>query len=108
LLEDVSTSICGGVEALCPILWWHGSLKWQSVNNVIGGVQHTLGFTIFRRCVWAGHLEVYAMSKEELPRGRVVELTLIVALDALNLAPELSTDKRKELGDRRKGVRLQT
>jgi hypothetical protein len=65
------------------------------VNNVIGGVKHTLGFTIFRRCVWAGHLEVYAMSKEELPRGRVVELTPIVALDALNLAPELSLTKEK-------------
>jgi hypothetical protein len=40
--------------------------------------------------------------------GGVVELTPIVTLDALNLAIELSADKRKELGDSQKGVRLQT
>jgi hypothetical protein len=32
----------------------------------------------------------------------------IVALDALNLAAELSADKEKELGDNRKSVRFQT
>jgi hypothetical protein len=35
------------------------------------------------------------MSKEELPRGGVEELTPIVTLDALNIATELSADKRK-------------
>jgi hypothetical protein len=67
-----------------------------------------LSFTILRRGVWAGHLEVHAMSKEELPRGGVIELTHVVALDTLNLMAELSTDKRKELGDIQKGVRLQS
>jgi hypothetical protein len=47
------------------------------------------------------------MSKEKLPRGGVVELTPIVALDALNHATQLSADKRKDLGDSQKGVRLQ-
>jgi hypothetical protein len=51
--------------------------------------------------------EVHAMSKEELPQG-VVKFTPIVALDALNLATELSGDKRKELSDSQQGVRLQT
>jgi hypothetical protein len=37
--------------------------------------------------------------QEELPRGGVLELTPIVTLDTLDLAVELSTDKRKELGD---------
>jgi replicative DNA helicase len=41
------------------------------------------------------------VSKEELPQG-VVKLAPIVALDALDLAIELSTDKRKELSDSRK------
>jgi replicative DNA helicase len=41
------------------------------------------------------------VSKEELPQG-VVKLAPIVALDALDLATELSTDKRKELSDSRK------
>jgi hypothetical protein len=48
------------------------------------------------------------MGKEELPQGGVVELATIVALNALDLAAELSTDKRKELGDSRKGVRFHT
>jgi hypothetical protein len=48
------------------------------------------------------------MSKEELPRGGIVELMPIVALDAINLTTELSADKRKELGDSRKIVKLQT
>jgi hypothetical protein len=39
------------------------------------------------------------MSKEKLPRGGVVELTPIVALNALNLVAKLSGNKRKELGD---------
>jgi hypothetical protein len=48
------------------------------------------------------------MNKEELPQRGVVELMPIVALDAFNLATELGADKRKELGDSRKGARLQT
>jgi hypothetical protein len=48
------------------------------------------------------------MAKEELPRGGVVELVPIVALDTLDLAFKLSTNKREELGDSRKGVRFQT
>jgi hypothetical protein len=98
----------GSVETLYPILWWYGSLKQQSANNVVGGAQHTLGFNVLRRGVWVEHPEVHTMSKEELPRGGVVELTLIIALDTLNLAAKLSADKRIELGDSRKGARLQT
>jgi hypothetical protein len=77
------------------------------VNNVIGGTQHMLGFTILRRGVWAGHLEVHAMSKEELPRGGVVKLTPITALEAPKLVVKLSADQKKELSDSRKGVRHQ-
>jgi hypothetical protein len=40
------------------------------------------------------------MSKEELPQGGVIELTPIIAKDALNLVSELSAGKRKELGNR--------
>jgi hypothetical protein len=65
-----------------------------------------LGFIILRRGVWAGHLEVHAMSKEELPQGRFVELTSIVAFNSLNLTTKLSAEKRKELGDSQKCIRL--
>jgi hypothetical protein len=78
------------------------------VNNVAGGAQHAFGFTILKRGVWEGRSELHAVGKEGLPRGGVIELTPIVALDTLDLAAKLSTDKRKELGDSQKGVRLQT
>jgi hypothetical protein len=84
------------VETPDIILWWYGSLKTQSVNNVAGGAQHMLGFTIFMRGVWARHLEVHAMSKEKLPRGGIVELMPIVTLDTLIRAAELIVEKRKE------------
>jgi hypothetical protein len=45
------------------------------------------------------------VGKEELPRG-VIELMTIVALNTLELAIELSTDKREELSDNKKSVRL--
>jgi hypothetical protein len=48
------------------------------------------------------------MSKEELSRGGVVKLTHIVTLDTHNLTTKLSANKRKELGDSQKGVRLPT
>jgi hypothetical protein len=69
-------------------------------------VQHALDFTILRRGVWAGHPELHHVGKKELPRG-VFELMPIVALDTLDPMAKLSTDKRKELGDSQKGVRLQ-
>jgi hypothetical protein len=76
------------------------------VNNIVGCGHHALNFIILRRGVWAGHLKLYTVGKEELPRGEVVKLTPIVAFDTLDLASELSTDKRKELEDSRKCVKL--
>jgi hypothetical protein len=69
------------------------------VNNVVGGAQHAFNFTVLRRGVWVGLPELHVVGKEELPRGGVIKLTHIVALDTLDLATELSTDKREELGD---------
>jgi hypothetical protein len=60
--------------------------------------QHAFDFTVLRG-VWVGLPELYVVGKEELPRGGVIKLTHIVALDTLDLATELSTDKREELGD---------
>jgi hypothetical protein len=59
-----------------------------------------LSFTVLGRGVWPGHPELHAVGKEELPRGGLVKLTSIVALDALDLATQLSSDKGKELSDR--------
>jgi hypothetical protein len=59
--------ICDSVKALYPILRWHGWLKQQSADNVVGGAHHAFNFTILRRGVWTGHPELHAMGKEELP-----------------------------------------
>jgi hypothetical protein len=50
-------------------------------------VEHVFGFTVLRRGVSLGHLELHAMGKEELSRGGIVKLTPIVALDTLTLQP---------------------
>jgi hypothetical protein len=43
--------------------------------------------------VWAGHPKLHAVGKEELPRGGVIELAPIVALDTLHLAEVLTKEK---------------
>jgi hypothetical protein len=50
---------------------------------------------------------LHVVGKKDLPRGGVVELVPIVALDTLDLVAELGTNKREELSDSRKSVRLQ-
>jgi hypothetical protein len=77
------------------------------VDDVVDAAQHVFDFTILRIGVWAGQSELHTMGKEELSWG-VVKLTPIVALNTLDLMAELSTDKREELGDSWKSVRLQT
>jgi hypothetical protein len=52
----------------------------------------------FGRGVWPGHLQLHTGGKKELPREVIVKLTPIVALDTLDLAAELGTDKKQELG----------
>jgi hypothetical protein len=69
------------------------------VDDVVGGAHHAFRFTILRGGVRAEHPELHVVGKEELSWGGVVELAPIVTLDTPNLAAELSTHKREELGD---------
>jgi hypothetical protein len=107
LLEDDSTNMWRCEDSLpnTAVAW---RLETVKSDDVVGGSQHAFGFTVLRRGVWAGHPELNAVGKEEPPRGGVVELAPIVALDTLDLAAELSPNKREELNDSQKGVRLQT
>jgi hypothetical protein len=83
-------------------------LESKRQDDIVGGAQHALGFTVLRRGVWEGHSELHVVCKEELPQGGVIELVAIVTLDTLDIAIKPSTEKREELGDTQKGVRLQT
>jgi hypothetical protein len=47
--------ICGSVEPFYPVASQERSLKEQGANHVINGAESTLGFTVLRRSVGAGH-----------------------------------------------------
>jgi hypothetical protein len=47
--------ICGSVEPFYPVASRGKSLKEQGANHVINGAESTLGFTILRRSIGAGH-----------------------------------------------------
>ena len=50
---------------------------------------------------------MYTEGKKKRSRRGVVKLSPIIALDALDRAPKLSADIRKELSESREGVRLE-
>jgi hypothetical protein len=56
-------------------------------------VNSTLGFTVLRRAVGAGHPQNHPMSGEECSRGGVIELTVVVALNNFDGAAKLCRDK---------------
>jgi hypothetical protein len=58
----------------------------------------TFGFTILWGCVWARHPELCAIRQEEDPGGRVVKLTLIIALDDFDFPAELIRRISKKIG----------
>jgi hypothetical protein len=47
--------ICDSVELFYPVPSRERSLKEQGANHVINGAESTLGFTVLRRSVGAGH-----------------------------------------------------
>jgi dihydrofolate reductase len=81
--------ICGSVEPFYPVASQERSLKEQGANHVINGAESTLGFTVLRRSVGAGHPQNHPMSGEECSRGGVVELPTVVALDIFDGAAKL-------------------
>ena len=41
------------------------SLEKKGVDDIVSGTNNTLGFTVLRRSVWAGHPQERAMGEEE-------------------------------------------
>jgi hypothetical protein len=85
--------ICGSVEPFYLVASRERSLKEQGANHVINGAESTLGFTVLRRSVGAGHPQNHPMSGEECSRGGVVKLPAVVALDSFDGAAKLCGDK---------------
>jgi hypothetical protein len=88
--------ICGSVEPFYLVASRERSLKEQGANHVINGAESTLGFTVLRRSVGAGHPQNHPMSGEECSRGGVVKLSVVVALDSFDGAAKLCGDKDKK------------
>jgi hypothetical protein len=64
----------------------------------------TLDFTNLRGPVGTRHPQLGAMIQEEGPGGRIVELTLIIALDGFDGAAKLSSNISKKIGQSGKSV----
>jgi len=101
--REAVQEVCGGVEALDPIRGWEGGLKKHGANDVINGTNHTLGFTILRRRVWAQHPEQDAIGEEKGACRGVIELATIVTLNALDGATELCLHIREKVSQGGKG-----
>jgi hypothetical protein len=89
--------ICGSVKPFYLVASWERRLIEQGANHVINGAESTLGFTVLRRSVGAGHLQNHPISGEECSRGGVVEHTTIVALDSFDGAAKLCEDKDEKI-----------
>jgi hypothetical protein len=85
------------VQSFSPITPRKGGLDKQSADDIVNGTNDTFGFTILWGCVWAQHLELCAIRREEDLGGRVVKLAPVVALDGFDLPAELIIHIRKEI-----------
>jgi hypothetical protein len=85
------------VECFDPVASWHRGLKQQRAEYIIDGANRTLGFTILRRGVWAGHLQDNPTRGKECTCGGIVELTIVVTLDDFDGATKLRGNKGKKI-----------
>jgi hypothetical protein len=82
------------------------SLNQQSVDGIVNRTNNTFSFTIFWGRVRTRHLKLCVVRQEEEAGGRVVKLTLVVALDSFDSPAELSRHIGKEMGQSSEGVRF--
>jgi hypothetical protein len=81
LAREATQQVRSGVEPFYPVASWHRGMTQQRVDHIIDGVKRTLGFTILRRGVWAGHPQDDPTGGKECTGGSIVKLTVIVTLD---------------------------
>ena len=89
--------MCSGVKGLNPLGRRHASLKQHGASIIIDSANHALSFTVLRRGVGAGHVQMDSMGEEERACAGVVKLTPIVALDSFHHDAELCAHIGKEI-----------
>jgi hypothetical protein len=85
------------VECLSPVMSWHRVLKQQRVDHIIDDAKSTLGFTVLRRGVWAGHPQDDTIEGKECTGGGIIELMTVVTLDNLDGVAKLHGNKGKKI-----------
>jgi hypothetical protein len=104
MVEEVG----GGVQGLCPVAGRERRLEEQAADHVGGGANHALCAAVLGGGVGAREMQLNATGEEEWPRGVVVELTTVVALQSTNRALELGGYPGEEVSEGGKRGRLQS
>jgi hypothetical protein len=85
MVEEVG----GGVQGLCPVAGRERRLEEKAADHVGGGANHALCPAVLGGGVGARETQLNATGEEELPRGMVVKLAAVVALQCTDRASEL-------------------
>jgi hypothetical protein len=97
----------GGVQALCPVAGRERRLEEKAADHVGGGANHALCPAVLGGGVGARETQLNATGEEEWPRGMVVELAAVVALQSTDRALELGRYPGEEVSEGGKRVGLQ-
>ena len=103
-----AVKVGGSGEGLSPVVRRKGSLKEQGARDIVRCAYHALSPTILRRRVGTRHTVVDATREEESTGRIVIELAVVVTLDASDGATELSGDPSEEVRQGGKSVRFLT
>jgi hypothetical protein len=80
------------VESFSPQGGWHGRLKEKGPNNIIGGSNGTVGFTVLVRGIGIGVSVEDAMGGTKRIEFAVGKFCSVVTLDGENREGKLGTD----------------
>jgi hypothetical protein len=97
LVREAIQHVHSSVEPFYPVASQHRGMKQQGEDHIIDGVKSTLGFTVLRRGVWAGHLQDDSTRGIECAGGGIVELTTVVTLDGFNGTTKLHVNKGEKI-----------
>jgi hypothetical protein len=97
----------GSVQSLCPVAGRERRLEEKTADYVGGGANHALCPAVLGGGVGARETQLNATGEEEWPRGVVVELAIVVALQCTDRALELGGYPGEEVSEGGKRVGLQ-
>ena len=77
--------------------WWYRGLQKEGSDGIIQGAEDAFGFTVLRRCMWAGATQQDALGSEEGGDGVVHELRAVVRLKTFDREAKLRVRISNEL-----------